>query len=159
MIFDEKIVSPDALRERLAAVARPLVFTNGVFDILHPGHVDYLARARALGSALLVGLNADASVRLLEKGADRPINPQEDRAVMLAALESVTMVTVFTEQTPLKLLEIVQPDLYVKGGDYDIETLAETELVRTYGGEAFAIPFLEGYSTTAFLKRIRAKTP
>lgn len=156
MIFGDKIVLRETLRERVAAAARPLVFTNGVFDILHPGHVDYLARARALGSALLIGLNADTSVRLLGKGDDRPINPQQDRAVMLAALESVTMVTAFTEQTPLELLQIVQPDIYVKGGDYDIDTLAETELVRGYGGEAFAIPFLDGYSTTAFLKRVRA---
>lgn len=156
MIYGDKIVLREMLLERVAAAARPLVFTNGVFDILHPGHVDYLARARALGSALLIGLNADTSVRLLGKGGDRPINPQEDRAVMLAALESVTMVTTFTEQTPLELLQIVQPDIYVKGGDYDINTLAETELVRGYGGEAFAIPFLDGYSTTAFLKRVRA---
>lgn len=134
------------------------MFTNGVFDILHPGHVEYLARARALGSALLIGLNADTSVRLLGKGDDRPINPEQDRAAMLAALESVTMVTTFSEQTPLELLEIVQPDIYVKGGDYDIDTLAETKLVRAYGGEAYAIPFMEGYSTTTLLKRIRAAT-
>jgi rfaE bifunctional protein nucleotidyltransferase chain/domain len=151
-----KIVPREALLDRLAAVARPLVFTNGVFDILHPGHVEYLARARALGGALLIGLNADSSVRQLGKGDDRPINPEGDRAWMLAALESVTLVTPFDEQTPLELLEIVRPDIYVKGGDYDIDTLEETRLVRSYGGEAYAIAFRDGYSTTALLKRIRA---
>ncbi len=140
-------------------MARPLVFTNGVFDILHPGHVDYLARARALGSNLLVGLNSDTSVHLLEKGNDRPINPERDRALMLAALESVTLVTSFEERTPLALLEQVRPDIYVKGGDYDIDALEETRFVRSYGGEAFAIPFRAGYSTTALLDRIRKSKP
>lgn len=159
MSFQDKIVARDALAHRLKTIPRPLVFTNGVFDILHPGHVDYLARARALGSALIVGLNADASARLLEKGADRPINPESDRAIMLAALESVSLVTLFQERTPVALLHEVRPDIYVKGGDYDIDRLEETRFVRTYGGQAQAIPFIPGYSTTALLKRIRDSAP
>jgi rfaE bifunctional protein nucleotidyltransferase chain/domain len=159
MSFVDKIVPRQELAERLGRVGRPLVFTNGVFDILHPGHVDYLARARSLGAALIVGLNSDSSARMLEKGNDRPINPETDRALMLAALESVTLVTMFSEATPVALLEKVRPDIYVKGGDYDIDTLDETRLVRSYGGQAQAIPFLAGYSTTALVDRIRRSTP
>lgn len=159
MSFADKIVPRQALAERLGQVDRPLVFTNGVFDILHPGHIDYLARARSLGGALIVGLNSDSSARMLDKGSDRPINPQADRARMLAALESVTLVTLFSERTPVALLEKVRPDIYVKGGDYDIDTLEETRLVRSYGGQAQAIPFLAGYSTTALVDRIRRLMP
>lgn len=156
MSFRGKIVARSALAQRMAGLPRPLVFTNGVFDILHPGHVEYLERASALGSTLIVGLNSDSSVRQLEKGADRPINPEAERAVMLAALESVTLVTLFTERTPLELLQEIRPNLYVKGGDYDIDSLEEARFVRSYGGDARAIAFSEGYSTTAFLRRIRA---
>jgi rfaE bifunctional protein nucleotidyltransferase chain/domain len=159
MSFVDKIVPRQELAERLDRVERPLVFTNGVFDILHPGHVDYLARARSLGAALIVGLNSDSSARMLEKGSDRPINPEGDRALMLAALESVTLVTTFSERTPVALLEQIRPDIYVKGGDYDIDMLDETMLVRSYGGQAEAIPFLAGYSTTALVDRIRRSTP
>lgn len=159
MSFADKIVPRRQLAQRLDEVERPLVFTNGVFDILHPGHVDYLARARSLGAALIIGLNSDSSARLLEKGTDRPINPEADRAWMLAALESVTLVTTFSERTPVALLETVRPDIYVKGGDYDIDTLEETRLVRSYGGQAQAIPFLPGYSTTALVDRIRRSMP
>jgi len=159
MSFVDKIVSREELAERLDRVERPLVFTNGVFDILHPGHVDYLARARSLGAALIVGLNSDSSARMLEKGSDRPINPEGDRALMLAALEAVTLVTTFSERTPVALLEQIRPDIYVKGGDYDIDMLDETKLVRSYGGRAEAIPFLAGYSTTALVDRIRRSTP
>ena len=151
----DRIVPRAALAQRLAAVARPLVFTNGVFDLLHPGHVDYLAHARSLGGALIVGLNTDSSVRLLGKGDDRPINPEADRAWMLAGLVSVTLVTVFSERTPVALLHSVRPDIYVKGGDYDIDTLEEARFVRSYGGEARTIAFRPGYSTTALLDRIR----
>lgn len=154
-----KIVPRAALAERLAKIARPLVFTNGVFDLLHPGHVDYLAQARSLGAALIVGLNDDSSARLLGKGEDRPINCEKDRAWMLAALESVTLVTPFSERTPVNLLRAVRPDIYVKGGDYDIETLEETRFVRSYGGQAQAIAFRAGYSTTALLDRIRKSAP
>jgi len=155
MSFVDKIVPRHELPQRLERVERPLVFTNGVFDILHPGHVDYLAHARSLGAALIIGLNSDSSARMLEKGSDRPINPEADRAWMLAALESVTLVTTFSERTPTALIEEVRPDVYVKGGDYDIDALDETKIVRSYGGRALAIPFLPGYSTTALVDRIR----
>lgn len=156
MHFLDKIVAdPAQLPARLAALPRPLVFTNGVFDILHRGHVTYLAAARALGASLVVGLNTDASVRRLGKGADRPLNPQDDRAAVLAALQSVDLVTFFDPPTPLDLLARVRPDVYVKGGDYDIEQLAETALVRSWGGRAVAIDLVPGRSTTALVQRIR----
>jgi len=156
MSFTDKIIIRGDIPERLATLPRPLVFTNGVFDILHPGHVEYLEAARTLGGSLLVALNSDTSVRGLGKGIDRPINPQMDRAIMIAALESVSLVTFFDEQTPVNLLREVRPDLYVKGGDYDMEKLEETHLVRSCGGDARAIPFRAGYSTTKLLERIRA---
>jgi rfaE bifunctional protein nucleotidyltransferase chain/domain len=155
MHFLDKIVPPDQLDARVAALPRPLVFTNGVFDILHHGHVVYLAAARALGASLVLGLNSDASVRLLGKGPERPLNPQDDRAAVLAALESVSLVTLFEDRMPLALIERVRPDLYVKGGDYDMATLAETALVQTWGGRAVAIPFVVGRSTTGLVQRIR----
>jgi len=154
--FLDKLCSRAELPVRLAALARPMVFTNGVFDILHRGHVSYLAQARALGASLVIGLNSDASARRLGKGPDRPLNAEADRACVLAALESVSLVTLFDEQTPVELLKLVRPDLYVKGGDYDIETLAETAVVRSWGGDARSIPFVDGYSTTALVKRIRS---
>lgn len=153
--FFDKLCPRAELPSRLAQLPRPMVFTNGVFDILHRGHVTYLAQARALGASLVLGLNSDASARLLGKGPDRPLNAETDRACVLAALESVSLVTLFDEQTPVELLKIVKPDLYVKGGDYDIETLAETTLVRSWGGNARAISFVDGYSTTSLVKRIR----
>jgi rfaE bifunctional protein nucleotidyltransferase chain/domain len=155
MHFLDKIVSPEQLDARLATLPRPLVFTNGVFDILHRGHVVYLAAARALGGSLVLGLNSDASVRLLGKGPERPLNPQDDRAAVLAALESVSLVTQFDERMPLALIARVRPDLYVKGGDYDMAALAETALVQTWGGRSVAIPFVEGRSTTGLVQRIR----
>lgn len=154
--FLDKLCSRADLPSRLAQLARPLVFTNGVFDILHRGHVSYLAQARALGGSLVLGLNSDASARMLGKGPDRPLNAEADRACVLAALESVSLVTLFDERTPVELLAIVRPDLYVKGGDYDIETLAETKLVRSWGGDARVISFMDGYSTTALVRRIRS---
>jgi len=159
MDFLDKIADSDGLDARIAALPRPLVFTNGVFDILHRGHVCYLAAARALGASLVVGLNSDASVRLLGKGPDRPLNPQDDRAAVLAALESVSLVTLFDERMPLALIERVRPDIYVKGGDYDVAALAETALVQRWGGRAVAIPFVEGRSTTALVRRIRGAGP
>ena len=155
MHFLDKIVQADQLDARLDALARPLVFTNGVFDILHRGHVVYLAAARALGASLVLGLNSDASVRMLGKGPERPLNPQDDRAAVLAALESVSLVTLFEDRMPLALIERVRPDIYVKGGDYDMATLAETALVQSWGGRSVAIPFVEGRSTTALVQRIR----
>jgi len=153
--FESKICPPDALAARLKSLKRPLVFTNGVFDILHRGHVTYLAQARAMGASLVIGLNSDASARCLGKGPDRPLNNEVDRACVLAALESVSLVTLFDEATPVELLRLVRPDLYVKGGDYDIESLEETHVVRSHGGDARAIAFVEGYSTTALVRRIR----
>lgn len=155
MHFLDKIVTPDQLDARVAALPRPVVFTNGVFDILHRGHVIYLAAARELGASLVLGLNSDASVRLLGKGPERPLNPQDDRAAVLAALESVSLVTLFEECMPLALIERLRPDVYVKGADYAIDTLEETALVRTWGGRAVAIPFVQGRSTTALVQRIR----
>lgn len=134
---------------------RPVVFTNGCFDILHRGHVEYLAAARKLGASLVIGLNSDASVRLL-KGADRPINGQDDRAAVLLALAAVSEVVLFDEPTPLALIERIRPDVYVKGGDYDMDSLPEAAAVRAYGGRALALPFLAGYSTTAIIQRSRA---
>ena len=134
---------------------RPLVFTNGVFDVLHRGHVTYLAAARELGSALLVAVNSDASARLQGKGPDRPLNRESDRLIVLAALESVSFVMLFDEKTPCELLARCRPDLYVKGGDYDMETLEETRLMRSWGGRSLAIPFVTGYSTTTLVERIR----
>ena len=134
---------------------RPLVFTNGVFDVLHRGHVSYLAQARSLGAALLVAVNSDASARRLGKGPERPLNSELDRAHVVAALQAVDYVMVFDEPTPCELIERIRPDIYVKGGDYDIEKLAETALVRSWGGRAVAIPFVDGYSTTRLVERIR----
>ena len=154
--FESKVCSPEQLTARLASLPRPLVFTNGVFDILHRGHASYLAQARALGASLVVGVNSDASVKMLGKGDDRPINTEADRQALLAALESVDMAVLFTEQTPVNLIEKIRPDIYVKGGDYEIDTLAETHLVKSWGGKAVAIPFLYERSTTSLLGKIRS---
>jgi rfaE bifunctional protein nucleotidyltransferase chain/domain len=154
--FLDKIASREAAAARVAALPKPVVFTNGVFDVLHRGHATYLARARELGASLVVALNTDASARRLGKGPDRPLNNEEDRAVMMAALESVSLVTWFDENTPLELITELQPDLLVKGGDYDMDTLAETAVVKAYGGKALAIPFVDGYSTTALVLKIRS---
>jgi rfaE bifunctional protein nucleotidyltransferase chain/domain len=153
--FLDKLCSRVDLPARIAALPTPVVFTNGVFDILHRGHVSYLAQARALGASLVIGLNSDTSARQLGKGPDRPLNAELDRACVLAALESVDLVTLFDESTPVELLKLVRPQLYVKGGDYDIETLEETRWVRSWGGDACALPFVDGYSTSALVQRIR----
>jgi rfaE bifunctional protein nucleotidyltransferase chain/domain len=153
--FERKIATRDELAARAAALARPVVLTNGVFDILHRGHVTYLARARSLGATLVVALNSDRSVRLLGKGDDRPINAQDDRAAVLAALESVSLVTLFDEAVPLPVLQIVRPDVYVKGGDYDMDRIPEAQLARTWGARTVAIPFEHERSTSALLRRVR----
>jgi rfaE bifunctional protein nucleotidyltransferase chain/domain len=150
-----KIVDRADLPKRLRDAPRPLVFTNGVFDLMHPGHARYLEAARSLGGGLIVAINTDASARTLGKGTDRPLVGQADRAVMVAALESVSLVTFFDERTPVSLLHDVRPDVYVKGGDYDMDVLEEAHLVRGWGGTAHAIPFRAGYSTTALVRRIR----
>ena len=152
----DKLCPRGELAQRIAQLPRPVVFTNGVFDILHRGHVSYLEQARALGASLVIGLNSDASARMLGKGPDRPLNAEADRACVLAALESVSLVTLFDESTPVELLKLVRPQVYVKGGDYDIETLEETKWVHSWGGEARALGFVDGYSTTALVKRIRS---
>jgi rfaE bifunctional protein nucleotidyltransferase chain/domain len=154
--FESKVCPAKQLEARITKLPRPLVFTNGVFDILHRGHTSYLAQARALGASLVVGVNSDASVKMLGKGDDRPINSEADRQALLAALESVDMAVLFTEQTPVNLIEKIRPDIYVKGGDYEIDTLAETRLVKTWGGKAIAIPFLYERSTTGLLGKIRS---
>lgn len=153
--FLEKICARADARARVAALPRPLVFTNGVFDLMHRGHATYLAQARALGASLVVALNTDASARRLGKGADRPLNNEQDRAVMMAALGMVDLVTWFDENTPLELIGELHPDLIVKGGDYDMARLPETRVVESYGGRALAIPLVDGYSTSALVARIR----
>lgn len=132
-----------------------LVFTNGVFDILHAGHVDYLRRARALGDLLIVGLNSDTSARALGKGPDRPVNTLDDRATVLAALRMVDGIVAFDEVTPERLVSILRPEIHVKGGDYTESELPEASIVRSYGGEVVIIPFLPGRSTTGILKRLK----
>lgn len=155
--FEAKVLSLDALLEAVeqGRLARPLVFTNGVFDILHRGHVSYLDEAAQLGASLVVGVNTDASVRRLNKGPERPINAEQDRAALLAAMACVDAVALFDEDTPEALIAALRPDLIVKGGDYDMEALPETALVRSWGGDAIAIPFEFQRSTTALVKKLR----
>jgi rfaE bifunctional protein nucleotidyltransferase chain/domain len=155
--FESKICHAGELPEALAKLARPIVFTNGVFDILHRGHASYLDQARKLGGSLVVGVNTDASVKMLGKGDDRPINAEADRQALLAALASVDLVVLFSEKTPIELLKRVRPEIYVKGGDYAIDTLEETQLVKSWGGTAMAIPFIYERSTTSLLGRIRSE--
>ena len=154
--FLAKICTREQAIQRVAALPRPLVFTNGVFDVLHRGHVTYLAQARALGASLVVALNTDASAKRLGKAPDRPLNNQDDRAIMMAALESVSGVTWFDEDTPLQVISELRPDVLVKGGDYDMQKLAETQVVQSYGGRALALPFVSGYSTTALVLKIKS---
>lgn len=154
--FSNKLAAARDALARMASLPRPVVFTNGVFDVLHRGHVTYLAQARALGASLVVALNTDASAKRLGKGADRPLNNEQDRALVMAALESVSMVTWFDDDTPLELISALKPDVLVKGGDYDMRKLAETALVESYGGKALSIAFVDGYSTTALVSKIRA---
>ncbi len=153
--FEAKICRPEALAVRLKTLKKPLVFTNGVFDILHRGHVTYLAQARALGASLLVALNSDASARALEKGKDRPVNALEDRAALVAALESVALVTWFEEETPLELIVRAKPDVLVKGGDWKVDAIVGAKEVKSWGGSVHSIPFAHERSTTSLLARIR----
>jgi rfaE bifunctional protein nucleotidyltransferase chain/domain len=154
--FEHKICSPGSLAERVADLQRPLVFTNGCFDILHRGHVTYLAQARALGAGLIIGVNADASVKRLGKGDDRPINNQNDRMAVLAALESVSLVCLFDEDTPLNLILACKPDVLVKGGDWNVTDIVGAREVLGWGGTVHSIPFLHERSTTATLAKIRS---
>src|SRR5207248_3850714 len=153
--FAAKIATRSSLAARLPGLRRPTVFTNGVFDILHRGHVTYLAKARALGESLIVGVNTDASVRRLGKGSERPINSLDDRLSVLAALESVTLVVPFDEDTPLALVLECHPDIIVKGGDYSSATTVGAAEVIGWGGRFESIPFVAGRSTSALLERIR----
>ena len=153
--FEAKLCSPSDVVRRAAALARPLVFTNGVFDIVHRGHVTYLAQARALGASLLVALNTDDSVRRLGKGAERPVNPLADRSAVIAALEAVTLVTWFEDDTPLELILRLKPDALVKGGDWRPQDIVGATEARSWGGSVHAIPFAHALSTSALLEKIR----
>jgi len=156
--FEAKICKPQDLSARLARLARPLVFTNGVFDILHRGHVTYLAQARALGASLLVAVNSDASARKLGKGEDRPVNTLADRLAVLAALESVTLVTSFERETPLELILAAKPEVLVKGGDWKPDAIVGAKEVKSWGGAVHSIPLLAGRSTTSVISRIRGQS-
>ena len=153
--FEARFATPDNLVAQLASLPRPLVFTNGCFDILHRGHVTYLAQARALGAALIVGVNSDASVKRQNKGADRPINTLENRMAVLAALASVSLVIGFDEDTPFNLIEAIRPDVLVKGGDWAVADIVGSAETLARGGSVHSIPFLHSTSTTATLARIR----
>jgi D-glycero-beta-D-manno-heptose 1-phosphate adenylyltransferase len=156
--FEHKILDPSLganLVAQVQALPRPRVFTNGVFDVLHRGHVTYLAQARALGASLVVALNSDASTRRLGKGDDRPVNRLEDRAAVIAALESVSVVTWFEDDTPLNLIRLLQPDVLIKGGDWKPQAIVGADDVTGWGGSVHSIPFLHQKSTTALLDAIR----
>ena len=155
--FLTKLCERAHLSVKLATLPRPWVFTNGVFDVLHRGHVMYLAQAREMGASLIVALNTDASVRRLGKGDDRPLNNDLDRAIVIGGQQAVDMVTWFGEDTPLEIIREIRPDILVKGGDYDMDKLPETQLMKSWGGTALALPFLQGYSTTGLVRKIRAR--
>ena len=158
LVFEKKICEPAGLESRIASLPRPQVFTNGVFDILHRGHVTYLAQARALGASLVVALNTDASVRRLGKGDDRPVNQLADRAAIIAALEVVSLVTWFDEDTPLELIRKLKPDVLVKGGDWKASDIVGAAEMESWGGKVLSIPVLHQKSTTALLSAIRGAT-
>lgn len=155
--FEQKILSPEQLAVKLADLPRPLVFTNGCFDIVHRGHVTYLAQARALGACLILALNTDASVKRQGKGDDRPINTLENRAAVMAALESVDYVTWFDADTPADVIELLQPDVLVKGGDWQPAQIVGAAETVARGGSVHSIPFLHQTSTTKTLAKIRAE--
>lgn len=155
--FEQKIITTLAdLELKANTLPRPLVFTNGCFDILHRGHVTYLAQARALGASLVVGVNSDASVKRLGKGEDRPINNQDNRMAVLAALDAVDLVVCFDEDTPYSLIQRLRPDILVKGGDWSIDKIVGATEVLAAGGKVHSIPFLFTTSTTSTLEKIRA---
>lgn len=153
--FEHKIIDPAHAAAHAAQLPRPMVFTNGVFDLLHRGHATYLARARAMGASLLVALNSDASARRLGKGAERPLNTLEDRMALVAALEPVDAVTWFEEDTPAALIEAVRPEVLVKGGDWPAEKIVGAVGVLARGGRVASIPFEHQRSTTALVEKIR----
>lgn len=153
--FEQKIIASQQLAEKISQLPRPIVFTNGCFDILHSGHVSYLAQAKALGATLILALNTDDSVRRQGKGEDRPINTLAQRATVAAALQSVDWVTWFDEDTPANLIELIQPDILVKGGDWSIHQIVGANETLARGGSVHSIPFLHHTSTTATLAKIR----
>ena len=153
--FEAKIVAPEALAARIGQRRRPLVFTNGCFDILHRGHVTLLAQARALGESMVVALNTDASVKRLGKGDDRPVNTLADRLAVVAALDCVSLVTWFDEDTPLSRILDCHPDILVKGGDWPVEKIVGNTEVTGWGGRVVSIPFIHQKSTTALLEKVR----
>jgi D-glycero-beta-D-manno-heptose 1-phosphate adenylyltransferase len=157
--FEAKLCAPQDFSARAGQLSRPLVFTNGVFDILHRGHVTYLAEARAFGAALAVAINSDASVKRLGKGNDRPINSLEDRMAVIAALQCVDLVTWFEEDTPLNRILEARPDVLIKGGDWPVEKIVGADEVRGWGGSVHAIPFQFERSTTGTLQKIRRAIP
>ena len=157
--FEQHIIAPGDIAAHAAQLPRPLVFTNGVFDILHRGHVTYLAQARAFGASLIVALNSDASAKRLGKGADRPVNTLADRAAVVAALGCVDRVTWFEADTPLELILAVKPDVLVKGGDWKAEAIVGAREVQGWGGSVHSIAFAHQRSTTSLLERVRASEP
>ena len=153
----EKVVSQDQALKELKAWReknKKIVFTNGCFDIIHPGHIDYLSQARDLGNILVLGLNTDQSVRRLNKGSNRPINDERTRAYVLAGLASVDLIVFFDEETPYNLIKLLQPNVLVKGKDYEVEKIIGFDILKENGGEVITIPFLEGYSTSSLIKKI-----
>ena len=156
MKSEDKIAQADATGlAKIQALAKPLVFTNGCFDILHRGHVSYLEEARALGASLIVAVNTDASVRRLDKGSDRPVNTLDDRMAVIAALQSVDAVIAFDEDTPLELIQQIHPNILVKGGDWSTDKIVGADVVLENGGAVHSIPFQHDRSTTDLLTRIR----
>lgn len=155
MNLDNKILQLENLQQTIKKLPRPLVFTNGCFDILHRGHITYLQEARNLGAALIVAVNTDASVKRQDKGDDRPINPLEDRVALLAALESVSAVISFDDETPLQLIKTIMPDHLVKGGDWKVNDIVGAKEVQSAGGKVHSIPFRYQRSTTALINKIR----
>ncbi len=156
-MFEEKIATDATLQQRMRDLPKPVVLTNGVFDILHRGHVTYLEQARALGASLVVAVNTDASVKRLGKGDDRPINNCADRMAVLAALESVSLVIAFDEDTALEVVQAAKPDIYAKGGDYQMDAIPEGRAVLAYGGKVEAITFLHDRSTSKLLAKVRSE--
>lgn len=153
----EKIVSQDQALKELKSWReknKKIVFTNGCFDIIHPGHIDYLSQARDLGDILVLGLNTDQSVRRLNKGSNRPINDERTRAYVLAGLASVDLIVFFDEETPYNLIKLLQPNVLVKGKDYEVEKIIGFDILKENGGEVITIPFIDGYSTSSLIKKI-----
>lgn len=164
MSFHERIKSKLVSKEtaldiiqKLRANQKEIVFTNGCFDILHVGHVSYLSQARDLGDFLVLGLNTDESVKLLNKAPNRPVNTEQARAIVLAALESVDLIVLFNEETPLQLIEFLLPSVLVKGNDYDVKNIVGYDAVIKSGGKVLTLPFVEGFSTTKTIEKMRGE--